>query len=247
MTGGARVLVVDDEPNVLDGVATGLRLRGFDVATAGTGKEALWQVEAFRPQVLVLDVTLPDMDGLEVAERLDARPGRVPIVFLAAPGAPETGLRGPTTGRDDRLTKPFRLEELVDRIRVVLRRTGAASAPSNRLVFEDLELDEDTREVTRAGRPVQLTATEYRLLRLFLRNPRRVLTRAQLLDHVWEDDLGGAARALEVEVSHLRTKLDAHGPSLLHTARGVVRRWPAAAHPGRAGQPRGGDVAQRRR
>jgi two-component system OmpR family response regulator len=119
------------------------------------------------------------------------------------------------------MTKPFSLEELVARIRVVLRRTGGAAAESSRLVFEDLELDEDTREVTRAGELVELTATEYRLLRYFMHNPRRVLTRAQILDHVWEYDFGGDARVLETYVSYLRKKLDAHGPSLIHTARGV--------------------------
>jgi two-component system OmpR family response regulator len=218
---GPRVLVVDDEPNIVDVIQMALRFQGFEVAAAGTGAEALAQVAAFRPQVMVLDVMLPDMEGFEVAERLGADRGHVPIIFLTARDATEDKLRGLTTGGDDYMTKPFSLEELVARIRVVLRRTGGAAADSSRLVFEDLELDEDTREVTRAGELVELTATEYRLLRYFMHNPRRVLTRAQILDHVWEYDFGGDARVLETYVSYLRKKLDAHGPSLIHTARGV--------------------------
>jgi two-component system, OmpR family, response regulator len=217
----ARVLVVDDEPNIVDVISMALRYQGFEVASAGTGREALGQVAAFRPQVMVLDVMLPDMEGFEVAERLGADRGHVPIIFLTARDATEDKLRGLTTGGDDYMTKPFSLEELVARIRNVLRRTGAGDAESPRLVFEDLEMDEETREVTRAGELVELTATEYRLLRYLLRNPRRVLTRAQILDHVWEYDFGGDARVLETYISYLRKKLDAHGPSLIHTVRGV--------------------------
>ncbi len=216
-----RVLVVDDEPNIVDVVSMALRYQGFEVESAGTGQEALTAVERFRPQLMVLDVMLPDMEGFEVAERLGAQRGSVPIIFLTARDATEDKLRGLTTGGDDYVTKPFSLEELVARIRVILRRSGAAAPDSSRLLFEDLELDEDTREVTRAGEPVELTATEYRLLRYLLLNPRRVLTRAQILDHVWEYDFGGDARVLETYISYLRKKLDAHGPSLIHTARGV--------------------------
>ncbi|MBI5107097.1 MAG: response regulator transcription factor [Solirubrobacterales bacterium] len=216
-----RVLVVDDEPNIVDVVAMALRFQGFEVASAGTGEEALAQVEHFRPQVMVLDVMLPDMEGFEVAERLGADRGQVPIIFLTARDATEDKLRGLTTGGDDYMTKPFSLEELVARIRNVLRRTGASEPDSSTLRFEDLELDEDTREVTRAGRPVELTATEYRLLRYLMLNPRRVLTRAQILDHVWDYDFGGDARVLETYISYLRKKLDQHGPSLIHTVRGV--------------------------
>jgi two-component system OmpR family response regulator len=178
-------------------------------------------VERFRPQVMVLDVMLPDMEGFEVAERLGAQRGHVPIIFLTARDATEDKLRGLSIGGDDYVTKPFSLEELVARIRVILRRTGAGGMDDSRLRFEDLELDEDTREVTRAGRPVELTATEYRLLHYLMLNPRRVLTRSQILDHVWEYDFGGDARVLETYISYLRKKLDRHGPSLIHTARGV--------------------------
>jgi two-component system, OmpR family, response regulator len=216
-----RVLVVDDEPNIVDVVAMALRFQGFAVETAGTGQAALAAVTAFRPHLMVLDVMLPDMEGFDVAQRLGAQRAEVPIIFLTARDATEDKIRGLTTGGDDYVTKPFSLEELVARIRTVLRRTGAAEPESSRLAFEDLELDDDTREVTRAGQPVELTATEYRLLRYLMLNPRRVLTRAQLLDHVWNYDFGGDARVLETYVSYLRKKLDAHGPSLIQTVRGV--------------------------
>jgi len=216
-----RILVVDDEPNIVDVVAMALRFQCFEVDTAGTGRDALAAVERFRPQVMVLDVMLPDMEGFEVAERLGAQRGHVPIIFLTARDATEDKLRGLSIGGDDYVTKPFSLEELVARIRVILRRTGAGEVDDSRLQFEDLELDEDTREVTRAGRPVDLTATEYRLLHYLMLNPRRVLTRSQILDHVWEYDFGGDARVLETYISYLRKKLDAHGPSLIHTVRGV--------------------------
>jgi len=218
---GHRILVVDDEPNIVDVISMALRYQGFEIATAGTGEEALAQVEAFRPQLIVLDVMLPDMEGFDVAERLGAQRNGIPIIFLTARDATEDKLRGLTTGGDDYMTKPFSLEELVARIRVILRRSGQAQADSSSLRFEDLEMDEDTREVTRGGELIELTATEYRLLRFLLLNPRRVLTRAQILDHVWEYDFGGDARVLETYISYLRKKLDAHGPSLIHTARGV--------------------------
>jgi two-component system, OmpR family, response regulator len=221
MTAGHRILVVDDEPNIVDVVAMALRYQGFEVASAGTGREALDQVSAFRPHLMVLDVMLPDMEGFDVAERLGAQRADVPIVFLTARDATPDKVRGLTSGGDDYVTKPFSLEELVARIRTILRRTGKAEPESRRLVFEDLEMDDDTREVTRAGRAVELTATEYRLLRFFLLHPRRVLSRAQLLDNVWEYDFGGDGRVLETYVSYLRRKLDAHGPPLIHTVRGV--------------------------
>ena len=216
-----RVLVVDDEPNIVDVVAMALRFQGFGVETAGTGEEALARVASFRPHLMVLDVMLPDMEGFDVAQRLGAQRAEVPIIFLTARDATEDKIRGLTTGGDDYVTKPFSLEELIARVRTVLRRTGAAEPESSRLVFEDLELDDDTREVTRGGNPVELTATEYRLLRYLMLNPRRVLTRAQLLDHVWNYDFGGDARVLETYISYLRKKLDQHGPSLIHTVRGV--------------------------
>ena len=216
-----RILVVDDEPNIVDVVSMALRFQGFEVESAGTGKDALAAVRSFDPHLLVLDIMLPDMEGFEVAERLGAQRGQLPIIFLTARDATQDKIRGLTTGGDDYVTKPFSLEELVARIRVILRRTGLAQPSSSRLTFEDLELDEDTHEVSRAGEPVELTATEYRLLRYLLLNPRRVLTRAQLLDHVWEYDFDGDSRILETYVSYLRKKLDPHGPSLIQTVRGV--------------------------
>jgi two-component system OmpR family response regulator len=217
----ARVLVVDDEPNIVDVISMALRFQGFEIASAGSGEEAIAQVAAFRPHLIVLDVMLPDMEGFDVAARLGAQRSVVPIIFLTARDATEDKVRGLTAGGDDYVTKPFSLEELVARIRTILRRVGHAEQGSSRLTFDDLELDEDTREVTRAGQPVELTATEYRLLRYLLLNPRRVLTRAQLLDHVWDYDFGGDARVLETYVSYLRKKLDPHGPPLIHTVRGV--------------------------
>jgi two-component system OmpR family response regulator len=216
-----RILVVDDEPNIVDVVSMALRFQGFAVEGAGTGREALERVASFKPHLMVLDVMLPDMEGFDVARRLGAERAQVPIVFLTARDATEDKIRGLTTGGDDYVTKPFSLEELVARIRTILRRAGLSEPDSNRLSFEDLELDEDTREVTRAGEHVELTGTEYRLLRYLMLNPRRVLTRAQLLDHVWDYDFGGDARVLETYISYLRKKLDGNGPALIHTVRGV--------------------------
>ena len=216
-----RVLVVDDEPNIVDIVSMALRFQGFSVESAASGADALSAVEAFRPDLMVLDVMLPDMEGFEVARRLGARRAEVPIVFLTARDATEDKLRGLSGGGDDYVTKPFSLEELVARIRVILRRTGHADEESGHLEFDDLELDEDTREVTRAGTHIDLTATEYRLLRYLLLNPRLVLTRAQILDNVWDYDFGGDARVLETYVSYLRKKVDTLGPPLIHTVRGV--------------------------
>ena len=217
----ARVLVVDDEPNICEVISMALRYQGFTVETASTGREAVAQVTRFKPHIMILDVMLPDMEGFEVAERLGAQRAGVPIIFLTARDATEDKVRGLTGGGDDYMTKPFSLEELVARIRTILRRTGQAAPESGRLVFEDLELDEESREVTRAGEPIELTATEYRLLRYLMLNPRRVMTRAQLLDHVWNYDFGGDGRVLETYISYLRKKLDAHGPSLIRTVRGV--------------------------
>ena len=218
---GPRLLVVDDEPNIAEVVTMALRFNGFNVETAATGREALAAVSRFKPHLIVLDVMLPDMEGFEVASRLGAQRAGVPIIFLTARDATEDKVRGLTGGGDDYMTKPFSLEELVARIRTILRRTGQVTAESGRLVFEDLELDEESREVSRGGAPIELTATEYRLLRYLLLNPRRVLTRAQLLDHVWNYDFGGDGRVLETYISYLRKKLDAHGPSLIRTVRGV--------------------------
>jgi two-component system OmpR family response regulator len=220
-TPGPRVLVVDDEPNILEVISMALRFQGFEVEGAASGREAIAAVSRFKPQLMVLDVMLPDMEGFDVAERLGAQRAGVPIIFLTARDATEDKIRGLTGGGDDYMTKPFSLEELVARIRTILRRSGQAEAESGRLLFEDLELDEETREVTRGGVPIELTATEYRLLRYLLLNPRRVMTRAQILDHVWDYDFGGDGRVLETYISYLRKKLDAHGPPLIRTVRGV--------------------------
>jgi two-component system, OmpR family, response regulator len=218
---GHRVLVVDDEPNIVEVIAMALRFQGFTVETAVTGREAVAEVARFKPHLMVLDVMLPDMEGFEVAERLGAQRAGVPIIFLTARDATEDKVRGLTGGGDDYMTKPFSLEELVARIRTILRRSGQAAADSGRLVFEDLELDEESHEVTRGGTPIDLTATEYRLLRYLMLNPRRVMTRAQILDHVWDYDFGGDGRVLETYISYLRKKLDVHGPPLIRTVRGV--------------------------
>jgi two-component system OmpR family response regulator len=216
-----RVLVVDDEPNIVEVITMALRFNDFEVETAATGRDAIAAVSSFRPHLMILDVMLPDMEGFDVAERLGAQRAGVPIIFLTARDATEDKVRGLTGGGDDYMTKPFSLEELIARVRTILRRTGLAEPDTGRLVFEDLELDEESHEVTRAGEPIELTATEYRLLRYLMLNPRRVLTRAQLLDHVWNYDFGGDGRVLETYISYLRKKLDAHGPSLIRTVRGV--------------------------
>jgi two-component system, OmpR family, response regulator len=216
-----RILVVDDEPNIVDVVSMALRYQGFSVESAADGRGALAAVSSFRPHLMLLDIMLPDMEGFDVAKRLGAERARLPIIFLTARDSTEDKVRGLTMGGDDYVTKPFSLEELVARIRMILRRAGLAEPDSSRLTFEDIELDEETRETSRAGQAVELTATEFRLLHYFLLNPRRVLTRHQLLDHVWDYDFGGDARVLETYVSYLRKKLDLHGPPLIHTVRGV--------------------------
>jgi two-component system OmpR family response regulator len=217
----ARVLVVDDEPNILEVISMALRYHGFDVETAENGQAALAAVSAFAPDLMLLDIMLPDMEGFEVARRLGAQRTDLPIIFLTARDTTEDKVRGLTMGGDDYVTKPFSLEELVARIWAILRRTGRAKDDSNRLTFDSLELDDDAHEVTRNGRPIDLTVTEYRLLRFLMLNPRRVLTRAQILDHVWNYDFGGDSRVVETYISYLRKKIDAEGPPLIHTVRGV--------------------------
>jgi two-component system, OmpR family, response regulator len=217
----SRVLVVDDEASIAEVISMALRYQGFEVETAATGHEAIAAVARFQPHLMVLDVMLPDIEGFEVAGRLGAQRAGVPIIFLTARDSTEDKIRGLSGGGDDYMTKPFSLEELVARIRTILRRTGQAAAESGRLRFADLELDEESHEVRRGGHEIELTATEFRLLRYLMLNPRRVLTRAQLLDHVWDYDFGGDGRVLETYISYLRKKLDAHGPSLIRTVRGV--------------------------
>jgi two-component system, OmpR family, response regulator len=221
MTEAHRILVVDDEPNIVDVISMALRFQDFEVESAPNGTEAIAKVGAFKPHLIVLDVMLPDMEGFDVARRIGAQQARVPIIYLTARDATEDKIRGLSLGGDDYVTKPFSLEELVARIRSILRRVGEAEPETSVLTFEDLELDDDAHEVKRDGNDVDLTATEYRLLRYLMLNPRRVLTRAQLLEHVWDYDFGGDARVLETYVSYLRKKLDAHGPPLIHTVRGV--------------------------
>jgi two-component system OmpR family response regulator len=216
-----RILVVDDEPNIVDVISMALRFEGFQVESAATGNDAIAAVAARPPQLLVLDVMLPDIDGFEVARRLASARAEVPIIFLTARDSTEDVVHGLTVGGDDYVTKPFSLEELVARIRTILRRSGLSVQDSPRLVLGDLELDEDTHEVMRGGREIELTATEFRLLRYLMLNPRRVLTRSQLLDHVWNYDFGGDARVLETYISYLRKKIDVDAPPLIHTVRGV--------------------------
>jgi two-component system OmpR family response regulator len=216
-----RVLVVDDEPNIVDVIQMALRYQGFSVESAGNGRDAIAKVGEFRPHLMLLDIMLPDMEGFEVAKRLGGDRAKMPIIFLTARDSTDDKVRGLTSGGDDYVTKPFSLEELVARIRTILRRSGMAEDESSRLTFADLELDEDTHEVSRGGDAIELTATEYRLLRYLMLNPRRVLTRQQLLDHVWQYDFGGDARVLETYISYLRKKLDSGGPPLIHTVRGV--------------------------
>jgi two-component system OmpR family response regulator len=215
------VLVVDDEASIADLVATALRYEGFDTLTAGDGHAALAAVESFRPDLVVLDIMLPDLDGFEVHRRLADRGVHVPVLFLTARDATEDKVRGLTIGADDYVTKPFSLEELVARIRAVLRRAQGTTPASERLVFEDLEMDEEAHEVYRAGHAVDLTPTEFALLRYFLLNPRRVLSKEQILDHVWHYDFGGDASIVETYMSYLRKKIEIGGARLLHTVRGV--------------------------
>jgi two-component system OmpR family response regulator len=218
---GARVLVVDDEPSIVDAISMTLRHQGYSVEAAETGKDALAMVTKWRPDVIVLDVMLPDVDGFEVARRLSADNEPVPILFLSALDNTEDKVRGLTIGGYDYVTKPFSLEELIARLRNILRRVGALRDEPRRLRFADLELDEDTLEISRAGETIELTGTELRLLRYLMLNPRRVLTREQLLDHVWGYDFDGYPRVLETYISYLRKKIDAQGTPLLHTVRGV--------------------------
>jgi two-component system OmpR family response regulator len=215
-----RVLVVDDELNIAELVSMALRYAGFEAGMATSGREALAAFERFRPHALILDVMLGDVDGFEVARRLRSRGADAPIVFLTAREETEDKVRGLTLGGDDYVTKPFSIEELIARLRTILRRVGVGARES-RLSIEDLELDEETREVTRGGRLIELTDTEFRLLRYLMLNPRRALTRGQILDHVWQYDFGGDGRVLETYISYLRKKVDRDAPPLIHTIRGV--------------------------
>jgi two-component system, OmpR family, response regulator len=219
----ARLLVVDDEPNIVELLAASLRYAGFEVDVARTGTEALEVARRIRPDLLVLDVMMPGLDGFDVVRRLRSDGLHVPVLFLTARDSTEDKISGLTLGGDDYVTKPFSLEEVIARIRAILRRLAAAPAdePSSQLSFADIVLDEDTHEVWKAGRLVALSPTEFNLLRYFLQNAGRVLSKAQILDHVWHYDFGGDANVVESYVSYLRRKVDTAEPKLLHTLRGV--------------------------
>ena len=216
-----RILVVDDEPSITDLVAAVLRYEGFQVEVAATGHKALAVATSFRPHLVVLDVMLPDLDGFEVQRRLTASGLRIPTLFLSARDATEDKVRGFTTGADDYVTKPFSLEELVARVRAILRRTGGEETASGRLAFADLEMDEDTHEVWRGKRPIELSPTEFNLLRYLMLNATKVVSKAQILDHVWRYDFSGDGGIVESYISYLRRKVDVDEPKLIHTIRGV--------------------------
>ncbi len=227
-----RVLVVDDEASITDAVSMALRYEGFDVTEVATGRLALAAAQDNPPDLIVLDVMLPDLDGLEVTRRLRADGIRVPVLFLTARDSTDDKVAGLTVGGDDYVTKPFSLAEIVARTRAILRRTsGDGDTADQRLRFADLELDDDTHEVWRAGTPIQLTATEFNLLRFFLLNPRRVLSKAQIVDHVWHYDFDGDTNVVETYVSYLRKKIDKLGPPLIQTIRlvGYALREPSTA------------------
>jgi two-component system OmpR family response regulator len=217
-----RVLVVDDEPSLTELLSMALRYEGWDVQTSGDGLAAVRTARTYRPDAVVLDVMLPDLDGLEVLRRLRADGSDVPVLFLTAKDGVEDRIAGLTAGGDDYVTKPFSLEEVVARLRGLVRRSGVLqSQGDSSLVVGDLTMDEDSHEVRRAGELVQLTATEFELLRFLMRNPRRVLSKAQILDRVWNYDFGGQANVVELYISYLRKKIDAGREPMIHTLRGA--------------------------
>ncbi|MEO7837462.1 MAG: response regulator transcription factor [Acidimicrobiales bacterium] len=220
MSQSGRVLVVDDEANITFLLDSALRHFGFDVRVATTGRGALREVESFAPDVILLDVMLPDLDGFEILRRLRSDGRKVPVLFLTARDTVDDKVRGLSLGGDDYVTKPFSLEEVVARIQVILRRQGVESG-SSKLELADLEMDDDAHVVRRAGAVVELSPTEYKLLRFLLVNAGRVLSKNQILDHVWQYDFGGHATVVETYISYLRKKIDAFNPPLIHTIRGV--------------------------
>ncbi len=216
------VLVVDDEPNIAELLSMALRYEGWQTSVAHTGSKAVAAAKDVRPDAVVLDIMLPDFDGMEVLRRLRASLPDVPVLFLTARDAVEDRVAGLTAGGDDYVTKPFSLEEVVARLRALMRRTGArTSADRSVLTVGDLTMDEDSREVARAGEQVNLTATEFELLRYLMRNPRRVLSKAQILDRVWNYDFGGQANVVELYISYLRKKIDIDREPMIHTMRGA--------------------------
>ncbi|WP_353941414.1 response regulator transcription factor [Streptomyces sp. HUAS MG91] len=218
-----RVLVVDDEPDLAEVVTGALRYEGWEVRSAATARAAVAEALGFRPDAVVLDIMLPDRDGLSVLRELRAAQPHVCVLFLTARDTVEDRIAGITAGGDDYVTKPFALAELVARVRGLLRRAGMTRerAASALLTVGDLEMDEDAHEVTRAGEPVELSPTEFQLLRCLMRNPRRVLSKAQLLDLVWSYDFGGQAHVVELYISYLRRKIDAGREPMIHTVRGA--------------------------
>jgi two-component system, OmpR family, response regulator len=218
------VLVVDDEEHITELLAMGLTMHGFEVERVSTGRGALEAVEKKRPDLVVLDVMLPDLDGFDVTKRIRQNEGagaRIPVIFLTARDTTADKVAGLRLGSDDYMTKPFSVEELVERVKAVLRRSSGIGPGANRLSFADLEMDLDTRDVWRDGKLVELTPTEYKLLQYLLANARRVLTRDQILEHVWEYNFAGNASVLETYVSYLRQKIDFTDVPLIHTMRGV--------------------------
>ena len=217
-----RILTVDDEASLTELLAMAMRYEGWEVTTAASGSTAVQAARETRPDAIVLDMMLPDFDGLEVMRRIRTEQPDVPVIFLTAKDALEDRIGGLTAGGDDYVTKPFSLEELIARLRGLLRRTGATTVqPDSQLVVGDLILDEDAHEVTRAGEQIALTATEFELLRFLMRNPRRVLSKAQILDRVWNYDFGGQANVVELYISYLRKKIDAGRAPMIHTLRGA--------------------------
>jgi two-component system OmpR family response regulator len=218
----SRLLIVEDDPNILELLAASLRFAGFEVTTAKSGFDAVTAVQRHRPDLVVLDVMLPDLDGFEIVRRLRGGGVHTPVVFLTARDETEDKIRGLTIGGDDYVTKPFSLEEVVARIHAVLRRTsGDAQNAPPRLTFADIELDEESHEVWRGGHAVALSPTEFKLLRYFMTNAGRVLSKPQILDHVWDYDFRGEVGIVESYVSVLRRKIDNRSPRLIHTLRGV--------------------------
>jgi len=217
-TNDHRILVVDDETSIVDAVATALRYEGYEVEEATSGRQALTAATTFDPHLIVLDWMLPDVEGIEVGRRLRERGYKTAILFLTAKDATENKVEALRAGGDDYVTKPFSLAEIVARVEAVLRRTGG-ELPGDVLTFADLVLDESRHEVTRNGVQIDLTATEFNLLRFLMLNPRRVLSKAQILQNVWHYDFGGSRNVVETYVSYLRRKLDANGPPLIRTVR----------------------------
>jgi len=217
-----RVLVVDDEPNIAELLRMALRYEGWDVAVALTGSQAVGAARKQGPDAVVLDMMLPDFDGMEVLRRLRTDQPDVPVLFLTARDAVEDRVAGLTAGGDDYVTKPFSLEEVVARLRALMRRSGAhQTATDSVLSVGDLTLNEDSHEVARGGTTISLTATEFELLRYLMRNPKRVLSKAQILDRVWNYDFGGQANVVELYISYLRKKIDAGREPMIHTMRGA--------------------------